>query len=75
MTLFSDDQLKALVEAEQLDPRAGSHAIIGTVDAHGAQVVASMTFHGQKATWEIQAVAAHTWDGDNTGAAKLILQW
>lgn len=75
MTLFGPEQLQKIVDAQQLDPRGGSHAIVGTVNTEGVQVVAAMTFHGQKAMWEVQAVAEHSWDGDNSGQARVIVQW
>lgn len=75
MSLFSDDQLKALVEQQGLDPARGSHAIVVTGDQDGVQVVVGMTFHGQKATWEVQGVGKVDKKTKFSGQARVVVQW
>ncbi len=75
MTLFSDQQLQALIEDQQLDPRNGSHAVVVTANAQGAQVLAAMTFHGGKSTWEIQGIGQVDSHAKFSGQARVVVQW
>lgn len=76
MSLFAPEQLAKLV-AETLPPDAkpGEKVVVGTVDQHGAQVVASFKFQSAKAAWELQAAAHHDWNGNDTIGAKVLLRW
>lgn len=72
--IFSPEQLRQLVE-QNLPPDPGdgkTHALIGTVDQNGAQVLAVMKFTN---VWQLQAAARHDWNGDNEVGAKIIARW
>lgn len=77
MSLFTQQQLDQIVSETIPAATDATHhnAIVGTVDATGAQVVASFTRDEGSAEWEIQAVARHDWSGDNEAGAKVILKW
>lgn len=71
--IFSDEQLQRVIaEALPADAKPGEKVVIGTVDQHGAQVVASFKM---KDGWEMQAAARHEWGGENVVGAKVLLRW
>lgn len=72
-SVFSPQALeKAVADALPADARPGEHVIVGSVDQHGAQIVASFKL---KERWELQGVAHHDWNGDNQVGAKVLLRW
>lgn len=71
-TLFSDVALAKLVKDTIPADLTDRHVVIGTVDQHGAQIVASFEF---KDRWELQAAARHEWKGDTVIGAKVLLHW
>lgn len=76
-TMFSQQQLAKIVN-DYVEPEADashSHVVVGTVDQHGAQVVASFSKVGVGAQWELQAVARHDWDGSNAAGGRVLLKW
>jgi hypothetical protein len=71
--IFSPEALSKIVsETLPADAKPGTKAVVGTVDEHGVQVVASFK---KNDTWVIQAAARHDWDGTNSLGAKVLLQW
>lgn len=71
--IFSPEALSKIVsETLPADAKPGTKIVVGTVDEHGAQVVASFK---KNDTWEIQAAARHDWDGTNSLGAKVLLTW
>jgi hypothetical protein len=71
--IFSQEQLaKIVAESLPSDARPGEKVVIGTVDQHGAQVVASFKL---KDHWELQAAARHEWSGENEVGARVLLRW
>ena len=77
--VFSPEQLQRLVrETLPADAQPGEKVVVGTVDQHGAQIVASFKNKGGLIgglQWEIQAAARHDWDGSNSVGTKLLLRW
>jgi hypothetical protein len=74
-SLFSAAQLKTLAETTLVDiPDGHTNAIVGTVDASGAQIVASFKL-GADRRWQITAAGVHAWNGDTTAAASVIYSW
>ena len=79
--IFTPDQLRRLVtETLPLDAPAHAHVVVGTVDQHGAQIVASFkreplgTDFGCQ--WEVQAAAHYDWaSGETRAEARVLLQW
>lgn len=72
-SIFSQEALSKIV-AESLPPDPEkNHAIVGTVDQHGAQVVAGFKFKDGK--WELQGAARHEWTGEDSVGAKVLLKW
>lgn len=63
---------RVIVETLPPDGRPNEKIVVGTVDQHGAQVVASFKM---KERWELQAAARHDWSGENTLGAKVLLRW
>lgn len=63
---------RVIVETLPPDGRPNEKVVVGTVDQHGAQVVASFKM---KERWELQAAARHDWSGENTLGAKVLLRW
>jgi len=79
-TIFSPDQLARLVrETLPADAAPGEKVVVGTVDQHGAQIVASFKNKGGLVgglKWEVQAAARHEWaSGENSVGTKLLLRW
>lgn len=74
MNIFSPDQLaKVIQDTLPADAPTGKNVIVGTVDQHGAQVVASFTM---KEKWELQAAARHDWDtGANSVGGRVAVKW
>jgi hypothetical protein len=71
--VFSQEALAKIVsETLPADAAPGTKVVVGTVDEHGAQVVASFKL---KDNWELQAAARHEWDGSNSVGAKVLLRW
>jgi hypothetical protein len=75
-TVFSQDQLNAIVKETIPSnlPDGHAHAIVGTVDQDGAQVVAGFTL-GANQEWQVDGVFRHTWSGDNAVGAQVIYSW
>lgn len=72
-SIFSQDALdKIIADTLPVDAKPGDKVVVGTIDQHGAQVVASFKL---KDKWELQAAAQHQWNGDNTVGAKVLLRW
>jgi hypothetical protein len=72
-SIFSPEALQKVVsETLPTDGKPGEKVVVGTVDQHGAQVVASFKM---KDKWELQAAARHDWDGNNSVGAKVLLRW
>lgn len=70
-TIFSPDQLKQLVTKTLVDvPKDHKIAVVGTVDQHGAEVVANFT--SQNNEWQLQAAYRHDWSGDNEIGATVM---
>jgi hypothetical protein len=71
VTIFSQEQLTKLV-ADTLPPPSAGHtiAVVGTVDQHGAQVVAGFTSDNQR--WRFNGAFRHDWNGDNTVGAQVM---
>lgn len=71
VTIFSQEQLRKLV-ADTLPPATDGHsvAVVGTVDQHGAQVVAGFTSKNQQ--WRFNGAFRHDWNGDNTVGAQVM---
>jgi hypothetical protein len=64
--IFGPSQLDALVRAQLETLPADKHgALVGTVDANGAQLVLSYQRTG-RADWSIEAAMRHNWTGANT---------
>lgn len=74
MNIFSPEQLAKIVkETLPADAAPGESAVVGSVDQHGAQVVASFTF---KKKWELQAAARHDWDtGQDSVGGRVAVKW
>lgn len=75
MTAFSPAQLKSIVETTlAVVPDGHTNAIVGGLDQHGAQVVASFKL-GADDRWVASGVARHDWTGNNTVGASLVYSW
>ncbi len=78
-TIFSAEQLQRLVtETLPADAQPGEKVVVGTLDKHGAQVVASFKNRAAQVGglhWELQAAARHDWDGANSIGTRLLLRW
>jgi hypothetical protein len=71
--IFSQARLTEIVSSVlPADAKPGDKVVVGTVDEHGAQVVASFKLRDR---WELQAAARHEWDGTNSVGAKVLLRW
>lgn len=71
--VFSQARLAEIVASVlPSDAKPGEKVVVGTIDDHGAQVVASFKLRD---AWELQAAARHDWNGDNTVGAKVLLRW
>jgi hypothetical protein len=69
-SMFSQAQLDAIVKQTLPEIPAGhKEAIVGGVDEHGVQVVASLTF---KQEWTVEAAYQHEWAGDDKIGAKVM---
>ncbi len=72
--IFSPESLKKVIDTTlPSDGKPNEKVVVGTVDQHGAQVVASFKFKENK--WELQGAARHDWNGDNSVGAKVLLRW
>jgi hypothetical protein len=71
LTIFSKEQLDKLV-SETLPPASAGHkvAVVGTVDQHGAQIVAGFTSDNNR--WRFNGAFRHDWTGDNTVGAQVM---
>lgn len=79
LVLFSPEQLAHLVSTVlPVDAQPNEKVVVGTIDQHGLQVVASFA-HRPVLTagfaWEFQAAARHDWDGTYNLGAKVLLRW
>jgi hypothetical protein len=76
LSIFSPDQLSRIVNDTLVDlPSDHKNAIVGSVDTHGAQVVAGFTL-GQDNTWKLEGAYRHSWDtGEDTVGGKVIVSW
>ena len=72
-TFFSQAQLAKIV-SETLPPVSDDHtiAVVGTVDADGAQVVANFTRRTGSGDWQLQAAYRHDWNGDDRVGAHVM---
>jgi hypothetical protein len=78
VTIFSDSQLAKLVSDTipmSSLPAGHTNAIVGTVDATGAQVVVGVTKDLASATWQVQGAYRQEWSGNKSAAAKVIVSW
>lgn len=74
--IFSPEQLdKIVTETLPADAGPGTKVVVGAIDQHGAQVVASFKSSLDGTGWELQAAARHDWNGDNSVGAKVLLRW
>ena len=79
--IFTPAQLRRLVtQTLPLDAPAHAHAVVGTVDQHGAQVMASFKHEPQGTdygcVWEVQGTAHYDWtSGAASAEARVLLQW
>lgn len=72
-TMFTQEALaKVVAETLPPDPRPGEKVVVGLIDDRGVQVVAGFKMNDR---WELQALARHTWAGDNQVGAKVLLRW
>jgi hypothetical protein len=76
-TLFSPDQLQHLIDMTipPVLPEGHTNALVGTVDATGAQIILGFKKDAHGATWEFQGGYRHEWSGDDIGSGKLIVSW
>jgi hypothetical protein len=77
-SIFSPEALaKVVSETLPTDAQPGEKVVVGTLDQHGAQVVASFKNKANSGgvNWELQAAARHDWSGDNSVGAKVLLRW
>lgn len=73
-SVFSAEALARVVsESLPTDAKPGEKVVIGTVDQHGAQVVAA--FKSDSGAWEFMGAARHEWTGDNNVGAKVLYRW
>jgi hypothetical protein len=71
--IFSQARLTEIVSSVlPADAKPGEKVVVGTVDEHGAQVVASFKLRDH---WELQAAARHDWDGTDSVGGKVLLRW
>ncbi len=74
-TVFSPAQLQAIVDAGLVRvPDGHTNALVGTVDATGAQVIATFKL-GPSNNWDVTAAGRHEWTGDNEVGASVIYSW
>ena len=73
IAVFSPEQLaKAISDTMPLVPSGHTNAIIGTVDATGAQfVITAKLSEG----WTISGLARHDWAGENQVGASVVYSW
>jgi hypothetical protein len=76
IALFTTAQLDAIVK-ETLPPSTdAAHAIVGTVDARGASVVAGFKVDSKLGTWTFQGAYVHDWaDGADTIGTRVLWTW
>lgn len=78
-SIFSSEQLdKIVADTMPADAKPGEKVVIGTLDQHGAQVMASFKLQKNEfggPSWELQAAARHEWTGENSVGAKVLLRW
>lgn len=75
MTVFSKEQLAAIVKTAALDvPDGHKNAIVGGVDESGAQVIVSVKLDTQN-RWTAQGAIRHDWTGKNFAGGELIYSW
>lgn len=54
-------------------PKDAKWVIVGTADNNGTKLLGAVNIHkGVKTDLKVAAVWEHDWDGDDTGAIKLI---
>lgn len=74
-SLFSAVHLKTLAETTLAAvPDGHTNAIVGTVDASGAQVIAMFAL-GADRRWQITAAGVHAWSGDTRAGASVLYSW
>jgi hypothetical protein len=75
LAIFSPERLQQVIETlPQDDDAARHHVVVGTVDQHGAQVIASFK-RTDRAVWELQVAARHDWTGENSVGGRVLLRW
>lgn len=74
LTIFSPDQLNALVAALPQLPDGHKNAIVGTVDLTGAKVVAGFSL-GPDNKLKFSGAFEHDWTGDNKAGAQVLYSW
>ena len=73
-SIFSPEALQKIVlDTLPTDGQPNEKVVVGTIDQHGAQVVASFKFREDR--WELQAAARHDWTGEDSVGAKVLLRW
>jgi hypothetical protein len=77
VTIFSDSQLAKLVTdtIPASLPAGHTNAIVGSVDATGAEVVIGFQKDTNSGTWQVQGAYRHEWSGSNDVGARLIYSW
>ncbi len=76
MTIFSQEALNNIVKTSLVNlPEEHKNAIVGTVDATGAQVVVGFSKDVTYGTWTASGAFRHDWSGDNSVGTSLMLSW
>lgn len=73
-TIFSPDQLNALVATLPTLPAGHKNAIVATVDQNGAKVIAGFSA-GPDNKLKFSGAFEHDWSGENKVGAQLLYSW
>jgi len=72
--IFTPSHLDVIVR-RIIPPDAKPNVVIGTVDATGAEVVASFTKQAGAARWTFQGAARLDWSGGTTVDGRVLYEW
>ncbi len=74
--IFTNDQLaEAIHKATPQLPNNHTNAIVGSVDATGAQVVIGFQKDTVSGSWQIQGAYRHAWAGDDSASVTVLYSW
>jgi hypothetical protein len=73
--IFTDSQLKSIIEKHSSEIPSGKSGLIGTVNNEGTQVAIVVHKSMGSGIITFQGAFQHNWSGDNSVGSSVIVTW